>query len=231
MRRMFKTRQSRARENQGEGVRWEVESSDEHNRSDEFCLLQRTFSQFSIPASYDSHFALPALLMGISKDRRRNEKKVCSLPSQNISQGQHNSRKSHRKGEVLFWWLMLLVTEFGRAIQQISLNELAGDEKKGARSRRLLCWASLAQVSVRLTLFSGNTMLLGLVTLFKNRPLSSKEMLEEVLESKSGSFPLYYCHWMLSLKDYFPRRQKLGFQIFPYRLKIRTLFFHLFLLM
>lgn len=39
--RMFKTRESRGRENQGEGVRWEVESSDEHNRSDDFCLLQR----------------------------------------------------------------------------------------------------------------------------------------------------------------------------------------------
>lgn len=74
-------------------------------------------------------------------------------------------------------------------------------------SRRLLCWASLAQVSVRLTLASGKRMLFGLVMALRNRPLSSKKKLEEVLERKSGSFPLYYCHWMLSLKDYFSRRQ------------------------
>lgn len=97
-------------------------------------------------------------------------------------------------------------------------------------SRRILCWASLTQESVRLTLALDKTILLGLVTVLKYGPLSSKEKFREASESKSGSFPMYYCPCVLSLKDYFYRRQNLGFQIFPYHLQIFTLFFHLFLL-
>lgn len=81
----------------GRDSREVMESKGEHSGSDDFCLLQGMLSQFSILASYDSHFALPALLMGISKYQRNDEKKAFSLPGQNISYRQNNSRKSHRK--------------------------------------------------------------------------------------------------------------------------------------
>lgn len=97
--------------------------------------------------------------------------------------------------------------------------------RKAQWSGRILCWASLPQASVRLALALGKTILLGLVKVLKYGPLSSKEKIREVLESKSGSFPLYYCPCVLYLKDYFSRRQNLGFQIFPYHLQIFTLFF------
>lgn len=60
-----------------------MESKGEHSGSNDLCLLQGMLSQFSILASCDSHFVLPALLMGISKYQRKDEKKACPLPGQN----------------------------------------------------------------------------------------------------------------------------------------------------
>lgn len=124
-------------------------------------------------------------------------------------------------------WLQSLAESFSKSFWMSCLST----SRKAQWSRSLLCWASLVQVSVRFTLALSKTMLFGLMVALKYGTLSSEEKLRDILESRSGSFPMYYCHWMLSLKDYFSRRQKLGFRIFPHLLQICTLFFHLFLLM
>ena len=144
-----------------------------------------------------------------------------TTPGKAMEEEKYSSDGSH-------CWLQSLAESFSKSFWMSCL----ATSRKAQWSCRLLCWASLVQMFVRLTLTLplGKTMLFGLVMALKYGTLSSEERLGEVLESKSGSFPLCYCHWMLSLKD-FSRRQKLAFQIFPYLLQICILFFHLFLLM
>lgn len=108
------------------------------------------------------------------------------------------------------------------AVWLILVESCGSYSRKAQWSFILPCWKCLAQV--RLTLPSGTTML-GLVMALKYRALSLEETLMEVLESKSRSFPFYYCHWMLSLKDYFSKRQKLPSRYFHFSYKSVISFF------
>ena len=227
--RKFKTPWSRTRENQGEGVRWVMESNDEHNGSAGF-WLQRTFGQLSIPASYDSHLLSPRYWWESQKIREGMKRKFVPCQVNTAARDTTTPGKATEEEKYSSDGSRCLLQSSAEPFSKSFWMSCLATDRKAQWSIRLLCWAFLAQVSVRLTLASGKAIdcLIGLVMVLKYGPLSSKEKFGEVLESKSKT--LCYCHQMLYLKDYFSRKQKLGFQIFPDLLKICTLSFHLFLL-